>query len=75
MCQSGQQLLTVTKKVGELGRGEIVYCSGYNASIFYNLQKRSLVCREHGTLQICFPLGPRSGFTHYNLTTRHLGTR
>ena len=35
----------------------LVFYGDYTVpTLFRNLQKRSLVCREHGTHQICYPL-------------------
>jgi len=40
-----------------VGKTNLVFCSGYNApTLVRNLQKRSLVCRERGTLLTCYPL-------------------
>jgi hypothetical protein len=59
------------KKYGELGRDEKcrLLQQLQHAYTLRNLQKRSLVCREHGTLQRRYHYGPRSGFPYYNLTT------
>jgi len=36
---------------------KVIFCSDYNAStLFRNLQKRSLKCKERCTLQIRYPL-------------------
>ena len=48
------QHLTTNEKYGKLGRD---FCSGYNThTLFQNLQKRSFVCSECGTLQARYPL-------------------
>jgi hypothetical protein len=40
-----------------VGMTYLVFCNGYDAPThFWNLQTRSLACREHGTLQACYPL-------------------
>ena len=60
------------EKYGELGRDEKSnFCRGYIApTLFPYLQKRYLMFRECGTLQICYPTnyGPQSRFSYYNLT-------
>jgi hypothetical protein len=54
------------KKYGELDSGKIVvFCSGYNAhTLFWNLQKRGLACREPVIFQARYP-----GFPYYNPIT------
>jgi len=36
-----------------VGKKKLVFCNGYNGP---NLQKRSLLCREHGPHKTCYPL-------------------
>jgi hypothetical protein len=59
--QQGQRLLTATDKsmASWVGMKNVVFCNGYKAptvTLFRNLQKRTLVCRERGTLQTCYKL-------------------
>ena len=67
----GHELLTDTGKYGEFGMDKKII--GYNASLlFRNLQKRSLKCKERGTLQTCFfIMVSRSGFRYHELTVWH----
>ena len=54
MGQPGQRLLTAAEKVLSVGKGRKVKlsCSDCNApTLFRNIQRRSLVGRERGTLQ------------------------
>jgi hypothetical protein len=64
----GHELLTDTGKYGEFGMDKKII--GYNASLlFRNLQKRSLKCKERGTLQTWFfIMVSRSGFRYHELT-------
>jgi hypothetical protein len=49
-----------------LGRKNVAFCSGYNVPIlFQNQQKRSLICREHGTLQTCYLLWSMVRFSRW----------
>jgi hypothetical protein len=67
----GHELLTDTGKYGEFGMDKKII--GYNASLlFRNLQKRSLKCKERGTLQTCFfIMVSQSGFRYHELTVWH----
>ena len=39
-----------------VGTNNLIFCSGYNTpTLFWNLQKRSLLCREYGLPQTCKP--------------------
>ena len=39
-----------------VGKNNLIFCSGYNTpTLFWNLQKRSLMCREYGFPQTCKP--------------------
>ena len=54
----------------------LVFCSGYNVpTLFLNLQKMSLVCRDRAlsmTVSKQFTLyGPRPCLQYYNMTTSH----
>ena len=49
--------------------GAKVFYSDYNvATVYLNLQMRSLVCREHGTLQTGYSLWSTVRLLYYNLT-------
>ena len=53
MGQPDHLLLTATEQVWRVG---IVFGDGYNVpTLFRNLQKRFLTCREHGTIQTRYP--------------------
>jgi len=75
MGQPSQRLLIATEKsmASWVGMKNVVFCSSYNAPTLYlNLLKRSLACRERGTLQTCYKLwSPWSGFPYGIITRGH----
>ena len=59
MGQPRQRFLTATDKCRKslVGTTELIFCSDYKApTLFQNLQKMSLTCRERCTLQTCYQL-------------------
>ena len=58
MGEPDQQHFDATEKNEELDRDEnIVRSSGNDApTLFRNLHKRCLTCKERDTLQVCYPL-------------------
>ena len=53
-----------------VGTNNLIFCSGYNTpTLFWNLQKRSLICREYGFPQTCKPQWSTVRLSFFSLTT------